>query len=215
MTVAPTPAPLSFALTKAEERVLAPKAKRHVERKSGSPVNSDNHEAAERLVRSAHGMIAKMAHKWADKTGCPVEDLLQEGLMAAPVCLSKLAPTKGLKFVTYASNSAWRGMERWVEGQSRFAKEYAVSPNMSSGYAGHSILKPLDEMTPKDDAPPKEDVEPFLKVLAGTEFDFPVRAYYGIGMAAMNTREIGELVGVTKNCISFRLAKGLEAIREG
>ncbi|HJZ93977.1 MAG TPA: sigma factor [Gemmataceae bacterium] len=196
-----------FALTKDEERVLAPKARRHVRREKGEGVNPNDHTAAERLVKSAAGMIAKFAHKWADKTGFPFDDLFQEGMLAATRCLSKFEPEQGYKFCTYASTSAWR--ERYVELKSKFAKEYAVSPN----HPLHGTPQTLDSMTPQEDPAPREDVEPFLKVLTGTTFDFPVRAYYGIGMAAMNQREIGRKLGLSGSCIANRLTQSIEAIR--
>jgi hypothetical protein len=105
-------------------------------------------------------------------------------------------------------------MEGFAEKESR-QKAYTTAPKyhseFSDAYAPH---RTLEYLVHRDDPSPAENIEPFLRVLEGTIYEYPVRAQFGIGMRPRDQTEIAKELGVNKKCVSARVCKGLKLIRE-
>jgi RNA polymerase sigma factor (sigma-70 family) len=100
-------------LTQAILRRHAPMS-REEERRVGRLSKRDP-AALERLVLANSRYVAKIAWKWAFRTGQPVDDVFQMGLIGAMRAAQKYDPERGTRFITYAT--AWINVtiEHWLE----------------------------------------------------------------------------------------------------
>jgi DNA-directed RNA polymerase sigma subunit (sigma70/sigma32) len=117
----------AYALTRDEERVLAPRARRYVNRRKGAKGRRCDREAADRMAKSVGGQVMNMANKLGGGDTHLTDDLYQEGMMTVLFkCLQKFQPELGFKFTTYACFSAQRAMWRYLEKKGKGQNELSV-----------------------------------------------------------------------------------------
>jgi DNA-directed RNA polymerase specialized sigma24 family protein len=216
-----------YELTKKEEFELAPRAKRWVNREKGTKGNRRDHEAAERLIRSAAGRIMDVAKQCAGGRMDVAHELYAEGMLAASRCLFSFDPGTA-KFSTMASTAAWRLMMRLKKTMGeRWGREFpsGLGQNWDDGAtpdALHMAVKDSDDwliterevdLEPDPDAP-RRMAEQTLASVTDQRQVYILRSLYGLGVPQKSRAQLAAEFGFrSKSSVNNYAARATNEVR--
>ncbi len=190
----------AFSLTREEERQLTPLAKRCLLRHNDIPPRQER-DAVNRLTQSVGGIVMQKAKEIGANIPDYIDDLFQEGMMTATKSIRWFDPDRGIKFITYASNSAIRQM--LFKREKYFEKKYFFD-NEELAEEGSEVYDPV----------PTGDAVGLLDLIQEDESSVRyIKLHFGIGCASLTMKDIARRDGVSPQLVSSYVNKGLKKIR--
>ena len=146
----------------------------------------------QRIIEQYHNLVVKIIWRYAWKTSIPLEDLIHEGYIGLIVAYRRFDPTRGVKFITYAT---W-----WIMQKIKLALHKDRGPYDDLVFNEEIKIDDLIYHTPYDEVHKKvliDRLKGCMSILDDKEREVIQYRYLANSNKKMSFRAIGERIGLT------------------